>query len=430
MRPRFNTGTAWVVVNNYRKGDYRPYLFRTRDYGETWQNMVDENQVKGYALSVVQDIQEPSLVFLGTENGLWISIDEGNNWIQFKNGFPSVSTMDLKIQESESALVVGTFGRAIWVLDDLNALRAAAKGELTEALTALPVNEVVQVKGLFIAPPGNIWTGFHTTFEGKNRVFQKVKIPFYLQDATEPSATVTADIYDESGALINTLVQEPASHGLNYLVWKLDEHASNLPGAWIHEESRGVPVLPGQYKVVLQWKTFKDSTSVKVIPDPRFDLAPEIDEALHAYQKQVDEQVATLAALLLSIDQKTDALAKLEKQLKALGDTAGTEILQKVMGMAEKLETLKANGQTPRPKRQVGAWQTSAVTPYSKVNDVQRIAMSRVRPISQQERERLNEATQMVKAFEEQVSQFLENDWKPFVKQIRQADIDWLVILE
>ncbi len=156
-------GSAWIVVNNYRKGDYQPYLFKTDDYGQSWKRMADENKVRGYALAVVQDFKEPNLVFLGTEHGLWISIDEGKNWVQFKNGFPSVSTMDLKIQESESALVVGTFGRAIWVLDDLNTLRAIASHNIKEGLTALPMNEAVQVKGLFIAPPGNIWkarTGF------------------------------------------------------------------------------------------------------------------------------------------------------------------------------------------------------------------------------------------------------------------------------
>jgi len=135
------------------------------------------------------------VVFLGTENGLWISIDEGVNWVQFKNGFPSVSTMDLKIQESESALIVGTFGRAIWVIDDLNALRAAANGQLKKELTALSMNNAVQVKGLFIAPPGNIWTGFHTTFEGENRVFQKVEIPYFLKETTKATDTITAKIY-------------------------------------------------------------------------------------------------------------------------------------------------------------------------------------------------------------------------------------------
>lgn len=414
-------GAAWAVVNNYRKGDYRPYLFKTADYGATWKLMADETKVRGYALAVVQDSREPRLVFLGTEHGLWISIDAGNTWVQFKNGFPSVSTMDLKIQERESALIVGTFGRAIWILDDLQALRAAAGGNFRKGLTVLPMNEVVQVKGLFIAPPGNIWTGFHTTFEGENRVFQKMQIPYYLTGPIDTALRVTAKIQDESGRLINTLTAQATAPGLNYLLWKLDEQAAVLPGAWIHEESRGIPVLPGAYKVVLQYGGYKDSNYVRVVQDPRFDLAPEVDQQLYRYQKAVDEQVRILAASLKDIDQRTEALSRLKKQLEEW-DYPGRDSLVLVIEKARTdLKDLRATGQTPRPERQVGAWQTSEVSAYSKVSDVQQVAMSRVRPISAQELALLEEATQLVKAFHESVGLYLETDWKSLVQRIRQA---------
>ncbi|NQZ79120.1 MAG: hypothetical protein HRT61_23830, partial [Ekhidna sp.] len=123
----YDPASAWAVVNDYRRGDYEPYLFKTEDYGKTWKSMVaDDSPVYGYSLSFIQDPEEPNLMFLGTENGLWISFDAGVNWEQFKNGYPSVSTMDLKIQRRESALVIGTFGRAIWVVDDLQAMRKVA----------------------------------------------------------------------------------------------------------------------------------------------------------------------------------------------------------------------------------------------------------------------------------------------------------------
>ncbi|MEZ5041782.1 MAG: hypothetical protein R2828_17945 [Saprospiraceae bacterium] len=418
---RFEAGTAWVVVNNYRKGDYQPYLFKTNDYGKTWKRLADDQKVKGYALSVVQDTKVPQLVFLGTEHGLWISMDEGNNWVPFKNGFPSVSTMDLKIQESESALVIGTFGRAIWIIDDLWALRAVAGGKLKQGLTALPTNEVVQVKGLFINPPGNIWSGFHTTFEGENRVFQKMEVPFFINTQVDTTVQVTANVYDEKGRLVNTLVAKPTADGLNYLTWKLDEKAATLSGAWQDEDSRGIPVLPGQYKIVLDYKGMKDSTEVQVIPDPRFELAPEIDEQLYTYQKEVDEQVSILASSLHALDHRKAILSKVEQQLKEWNYPSKDSLLVRIKEMTEKLETLRAAGQTPRPKRQVGAWQTSEITPHSKVNDVQEIARSRTRPISEQEKQLLEAATQLVKAFRERVDQWLGSDWEALVGQIREA---------
>ncbi len=427
---RFEAGTAWAVVNNYRKGDYRPYLFKTTDYGKTWTNLVDENKVKGYALSIAQDVEVPNLVFLGTENGLWVSIDEGKTWMQFNNGFPSVSTMDLKIQESESALIVGTFGRAIWVLDDLNVLRAAATKELNKDLTALPMNDAVQVKGLFIAPPGNIWTGFNTTFEGKNKIFQKVKIPYYLKPKAIKPTKVVANIFNNQNQLINRVEGQPTEQGLNYLTWKLDEATVNLPGAWIHEESRGTPVLPGKYKIVLQTDLFKDSTYLNVIADPRFDLAPTIDQELYTYQKGVGEQVKVLSNLLKSIDQKQTALSKLEKQLTELKYDPKAALFVEIKKLQTKLKTLKASGQTPRPQRQVGAWQTSTITPYSKVKEAQQIAMARTRPISQQEQQVLEQATQLVQNFEQEINQFLTNDWQSFIKLVKDAAVNWLIILE
>lgn len=414
-------GTAWVVVNNYRKGDYEPYLFKTDDYGKNWERMIDANKVRGYALAVVQDIQEPNLVFLGTEHGLWISIDKGENWVQFKNGFPSVSTMDLKIQESESALVVGTFGRAIWVLDDLWALRAAAEKKLKPGLTALPTNKVVQVKGLFINPPGNIWTGFHTTFEGENKVFQKMKIPYFIEGPIDKETTVSAMVHNPAGKLINIVSAKPKSTGLNYLTWKLDEQASLLPGAWVNEETRGIPVLPGQYKIKLEYQGVTDSTIVKVIADPRFDMAPEIDQQLYAYQKDVDLQVSILGATLRSIDQKRTTLAKLEQQIQAWDHPEKGKLLEDITVILGKLEALRAKGQTPRPKRQVGAWQSSIITPHTKVRNIQRIAMSRTRAISEQEKQLIQDATQAVELFKNQVNAFVEAEWYPFVGQIREA---------
>lgn len=427
---RFEAGAAWVVVNNYRKGDYRPYLFKTNDYGKTWKNVVAENKVKGYALSVVQDLKEPNLVFLGTENGLWISIDEGNTWKQFKNGFPSVSTMDLKIQESESALIVGTFGRAIWILDDLNVLRAAASGKLTANLTALPMNDAVQVKGLFINPPGNIWTGFNTTFEGANKVFQKVRIPYYLNSKSNSSTKIFAHIYNDQNQLINRVEGAPSEIGLNYLTWRLDEQATNLPGAWLHDFSRGIPVLPGNYKIVLDDGVYKDSTSVNVLADPRFTLAPAIDEQLYTYQKKVDVAVEKLSSLLTLIDQKQSALSILEKRLKELKYDPKNTLFSEIKKQQVKLKTLKAKGQTPRPQRQLGAWQTSEITPYSTIKEVQQIAMSRTRPISQQEQQLLEEATQLVQTFQENTTQFMVNDWTLFIQQVKNAGINWLAILE
>ncbi|RIA09255.1 photosystem II stability/assembly factor-like uncharacterized protein [Flavobacteriaceae bacterium MAR_2010_72] len=412
----YSAGTVWMVVNNYRKGDYNPYVFKTDNFGQTWTLMADKNKVKGYALAVIQDPKEPNLVFLGTENGLWMSFDKGNSWTQVKNGFPSVSTMDLTIQERESALIIGTFGRAIWILDDLLSLREIAGNRIKNGITALPVIDAVQVKGLFIAPPGNIWTGFHTTFEGENRVFQKTKIPFYINEKPDATSRVKAEIYDKKQRLINTVEVKSLVKGLNYLIWNLDERANSLSKAKLEEGSSGIKVLPGEYTIVLNYKSFKDSTAIKVINDPRFELDEIVDVKLYEYRKLADVQVGKLFSLLNDIDVKTKKVEKIKQSLKE-NITSFKTVNDAIEHMLLSLDDLRSKGQTPRPKhRQVGAWQSFEVSPYSKLAYVLRIAAARTTLPSSQDLKQLEDATKLIDNFELNVNRFLSNDWNSFVK--------------
>lgn len=422
---KHNAGTAWVVVNDYRRGDYAPYLFKTDDFGKSWVRLADETKVKGYALSFIQDPVEPNLVFLGTENGLWISIDRGQTWEQFKNGFPSVSTMDLVIQERESALIVGTFGRAIWVLDDLLSLREIASGRVQSLLTALPMNDAVQVKGLFIAPPGNIWTGFHTTWEGENRVFQKTEIPFFIKENPQAGAKVEAEIYNADNKLINKVNSEDLKSGLNYVIWKLDEMSSTLPGAWVNEESRGIPVLPGDYKIILDYNGEKSSTTVKVIEDPRFDIDSEVDKKLYEFKKAVDSQVARLSDLLTEIDSKENIAKKIDDQLKDLGYSEDYELRVAVTNIFSSLKDLKAKGRIPRPDRQVGAWQSFEVSAYSKVGEALLASAARMVVPSSQDLRLMEDSKVLIDRFKSEIDEFKINDWKKFESKIKDSRLNW-----
>jgi len=131
-----NAGEAFVVVNNYRQNDFLPYLYHTTDYGKSWKrlaspkNMPVANGANGgnFCLSMVQDSEVPSLLFLGTDQGLYVSINYGENWVKWPGEtFPSVPVYDMKIQQRDGDLVLGTFGRAIWILDNLSPLRELAR---------------------------------------------------------------------------------------------------------------------------------------------------------------------------------------------------------------------------------------------------------------------------------------------------------------
>ena len=411
---RYDESTAWIVVNNYRKGDYAPYLFKTKDYGANWSRIVHEGDVNGYALSFIQDPVEKNLLFLGTENGLWVSINKGNDWTQFKNGFPSVSTMDLVIQEKESALVVGTFGRAIWVLDDLLSLRAIISNKANQKLTALPVNEVVQVKGLFIAPPGNIWSGFHTTFEGKNRVFQKAEIPVFLKDTPKEKDSITVNIRNPKGELINTVTATDLKKGLNYVVWKLDEKKAYLQGSWINEETRGIPVLPGDYTLEILYQDETAASTIKVVTDPRFDLEKDVDKQLYLYQKSINQQVTRLAHLMNTLDDWEKKTNERIEQLQKENSTSKKHI-RKASAFKTKIQTYKLSVRDRPLDRQLGAWQSKKTTPYSATKQALKAAKSRVKMPSKQDWQRIERAKNLIDALKKELDQFENNEWQVFM---------------
>ena len=124
-------GEALLIANDYRRFNYTPYAYRTKDYGKTWTRIVDSGDVESYTLSIIEDPENPNLVFLGTDDGLYISFNAGESWKKWNKGFPTVSTKDLAIHPREQDLIIGTFGRAAWVLDDIRPLRELAKNMKT-----------------------------------------------------------------------------------------------------------------------------------------------------------------------------------------------------------------------------------------------------------------------------------------------------------
>lgn len=418
----YEEGTAWVVANNYRKGDYKPYLFKTEDFGKTWLSLVEEHRpVYGYALSFIQDPVEPNLMFLGTENGLWISFDEGQNWEKFRNGFPSVSTMDLKIQRRESALIIGTFGRSIWIIDDLHSMRKVANGTIKDNLEIVKVNPTVQTKGIFINAPGNIWSGFHTTFQGDNRPFRTINIPYFLK---EPDAEklVRGDIYDSQNRRIQRIAGHPSEEGLNYIEWRLDQEKYRLPDFKPGPESRGIPVLPGEYKAVLNYGEVTDSVKINVIADPRFDFDPEIDRMLYKSRVELNDIRKTLWEKYYELDRQSESLTgMLESEKIPFGD----ELRHNATKVIFAIDRLKIMVTGAKQRKQVGAWQTFEITPGKKIREAQRKFMSGHSLPSDQELLLIEESRAMVDALVTSFEQYTSEIWEPFVDKVRELGIDW-----
>ena len=132
----FDAGTAYAAFDRHTFGDFAPYVYRTTDYGQTWTPLVTAQDVKGirgYAHVIKEDVVQKDLLFLGTEFGLYVSIDGGKEWAQFKGSrFPAVAVRDFAIQPRTNDLVVATHGRGIWIIDDITPLRSLTPDLLTK----------------------------------------------------------------------------------------------------------------------------------------------------------------------------------------------------------------------------------------------------------------------------------------------------------
>lgn len=161
----FEAGMAYAAFDRHTFGDLAPYAYRTTDYGQTWTPLVtaqDVKGVRGYAHVIKEDLVQPNLLFLGTEFGLYVSIDSGKAWAQFKGSrFPTVAVRDLAIQPRNNDLVLATHGRGIWIIDDITPLRSLTPELLSQEasfVSARPVHNASReaVAGLMATPLSSV----------------------------------------------------------------------------------------------------------------------------------------------------------------------------------------------------------------------------------------------------------------------------------
>jgi photosystem II stability/assembly factor-like uncharacterized protein len=242
---RHDAATAYATFDRHTLGDHDPWVYVTRDYGKSWQPLVtpqDARGVRGYAHVIREDAQAPNLLFLGTEFGLWISIDGGQSWASFKGDkFPAVAVRDLVIQPRDNDLVIGTHGRGIWIIDDITPLRSLSTGLLAQEAAFVSARPVQQR----LSGPGG-WPNGAGVFVGENPPGGAVLT--YYQRTRHLFGPLKLEILDASGRVVDEL---PASkrRGLNRVEWSMREKPPHVPPAvqLAFAGTQGPRVLPGTY---------------------------------------------------------------------------------------------------------------------------------------------------------------------------------------
>ena len=285
----YDAGTAFVVFDEHRRDDWHPYVYRTTDFGRSWDRIVESDDVFGFAMSFVQDPVEPDLMFLGTESGLYVSLDGSESWTKWAHGFPTVPTMDLQIHPREHDLIIGTFGRAIWILDDIRPLREAAKmGLSTLQNKELYLFDIPDATNAIIGPYRGYRSTGHGLYRGENKPFSAA-ISFFLKEADE-SKKVVMNITNSKGDTIRTSFHEPKS-GVNRIQWGFEEDGVRMPGSKKPKKKhvakpKGFDVPPGTYSVIIGYDGHIHEKEITVNADQRKILSQnEIDQKQELIQK-------------------------------------------------------------------------------------------------------------------------------------------------
>ncbi|NER14123.1 hypothetical protein GWK08_11775 [Leptobacterium flavescens] len=339
-----NKGEALLIANDYRRYNYTPYAYRTRNYGKTWERIVDQNDVKSYTLSIVEDLEEPNLMFLGTDDGLYVSLDAGNKWTKWTEGFPTVSTKDLVIHPREHDLIIGTFGRAAWVLDDIRPLRALAKNKSVLSNKIELFTPPTAYQAAYQQPTGSRF-GADAIYNGENRRGGAM-ITYYLNkpkaekkegdkekkkeekedEAAEKKVkwdSLKLDIYDGT-RLIRTLKRKaPKKNGFHRIYWGMDEKGPNRPSRTIprvNRERGGISVKPGTYRLVLSFGDQTSESRIKVEDDPRLNVSQANTNQAYNAGKTLEKYTQTAAdavkQLVKSKNVAKDYQTKLTKEDK------------------------------------------------------------------------------------------------------------------
>ena len=314
---------AYATFDGHRTGDMKPYVFKTADGGKTWTPLATAD-VKGFAQVVREDYVNPKLLFLGTEFGLFVSVDGGANWAQFKENFPPVAVDDIAVHRREGDVILATHGRGIYIIDDITPLRAVTSEVLEKDVAMLPSRpSPLAIEAGEQRSEGD--SGFVS-----GGVDETASITYYLKKRHIVGDS-RVEVYDPSGNLISTL---PAGkrRGINRVAWPMRMRAPRMPaGNSIVMEGGsfyGPRVPEGTYTVKLVKGKETYSSTVQLVADPRTNYSAE-DRALQ--QKTVRrlhamvENFTFLTQRVLDLrDQAGAAAQKLTGgEKKQLADLAG-----------------------------------------------------------------------------------------------------------
>jgi photosystem II stability/assembly factor-like uncharacterized protein len=449
--------TVYASFDNHKRADFKPYVLVSKDRGKSWQSVSGDLKEPQVVYSIIQDHEKPELLFVGTEYGVFFTINDGKKWIQLKGGLPTIAVRDIDIQRRENDLVLGTFGRGFYVLDNYTSLREIDEKNLEEMENILyPVKDAlmfVKRRGTF----GGVGTSFFkadnppfgATFtyyikeapktrkaerqEKEKKLLKEDKPVNYpswdelrLEDREEKSYLLFT-ITDENGNVVRKL-KEGVKAGINRVTWDLKYADTNPVKKVTGKNESGTPVMPGKYFVTLSMSV--DGVLTEVAGPQEFEakvlqnstLPAEDRGELAAFQKEFWEFNRAIEGVLNStrdLKAKMDVIIEAIKQAPEAPNTLiddAVRIKRETDDILQHLyidETIKERNEPRYP------------TIYDRLNEIAWGMWRTTSSPTQTQRDNYKTASEEFEPILAQVKRLLEVDLKNLEAQMEQYGAPW-----
>ena len=451
-----NKGEALLVANDYRRFNYTPYAYRTKNYGKTWERIVDENDVQSYTLCIIEDPENANLLFLGTDDGLYISINAGEKWTKWTEGFPTVPVKDLVIQERENDLVIGTFGRAAWILDDIRPLRAlATKNAFSKKLHLFEPPTAYQAASQ--QPTGSRF-GADALYQGENKKGGAI-LSYYINvpevdkkeskekdkddadnadnadnekddiDVKKDKNTIKFDsikleIFEGDRQIRTLKFKTPKESGVHKTTWYLREKGVDRASRRIRNstrESGGVSVKPGIYQLKMTFGDITSSQSIKVEFDPRLQISDEAINQKYDASKELEKYQAKIAGIVKQLVESKNSASSIKTDLSKEDKKKYKAEIKSSTEINKKIEKLIAMYLGTIDKRQ-GITRNPEVTVNQRLGQASSYIRSRFGEQTSTEKVLMKQFIEEFKKALLETNTFFNNDWisyKKLVENIR-----------
>ncbi len=446
----FEKNTVFATFDNHKRGDFKPYVYRSDNNGDSWKNITGDLPNRGTVYTIAQDHVNKDLLFVGTEFGVFFTQNGGDNWVQLKSGMPTVTVRDIEIQRRESDLAIASFGRGFFIIDDYSPLRENAKDVKKQAASLFPVRRAFQfIEHDPLGLPGKAMRGADYYFAENpeygaainyyiNEAFKTKKSQRHAaendlvkagKDVAYPSwDALKAEDFEQKAELIFTIsdhegnmvrrIRQPAKQGFNRIHWDL-RYPGFEPISADGKNDSGPLVVPGQYQVSLsklvegvetsynQTQTFE----VKAIDNRTFPSSDrKADLAFDMQAGRLQQAISGAGRYLKELESRiTHANAAITETLAL--DQAN---IAKAFELQTKLENIKLalNGDSVKAKR-------SEATPTSVNGYIGYLLWSRSEstgPVNGQQKLRFKRASEGYAEVYQQMTQLSQS-----VEQLEQA---------